>query len=62
MQIKASDIQIGDTVIVPNYGQKTVTFIKKSRRYPGFVEIQWAFTPGQSCAANIKANDLIEKV
>lgn len=60
MQKLASTVKIGDCVNVPNVGWRTLTHVRRSRRYAGYMQLQWAFVPETSCQSEVKATDMIE--
>ena len=60
----AIELKIGDQIRLPpryNNLEATVTFRKKSRRYPGFYEIQFEpALPNGSFSVDLKWNELVD--
>jgi hypothetical protein len=59
--VKASEVKVGQTVNVPNVGYRIITDARKSRRYKGFMQLQWSPVDGDYAGqAEVKLSDILQ--
>ncbi len=58
--VKALELKVGDVICEAGYPDLTVTHVRKSRRYKGFMEVQGLTNKSEDVIArNIKCNDVL---
>ena len=56
----ARDLKAGDTVNIPCVGWRTLTHVRRSRRYAGCMQLQWDYKSGECGQAEPKCSDSLE--
>lgn len=62
VKVAVSELKIGQTVQLPHVtGWRVITFVKKSRRYKGFTDIQWKrLHQDNASQVTLRATDQVE--